>query len=431
MAKDTDISAARGVALDLLRTVLTTRKPLDDALAVHEGLKRLSQRDRGFARLVLATTLRRLGQIDALIAECVDKPLPKSGETSRDILRLAATEILFLGVAHHAAVDSAVNLATARKQTKFKGLVNAVLRRLTREGRDILARIPVAANFPDWMYAAWVEAYGADQAAGIAEAILTEPPLDITVRDDAARWAGTLGATVLSGNSVRRGFDGAITELPGYADGAWWVQDAAAAMPARLLGDVAGKRVVDLCAAPGGKTAQIVAGGAEVTAVDRSEVRLKRLERNLARLGMDATVVTADGTKWRPESPVDAVLVDPPCTATGTIRRHPDILHAKSAPDVPLLAGIQRDLLAAAIDMVKPGGTVVFCTCSLQPEEGEAVVDAVLGAGAPATRKPIDPAELGGLAEVVTAAGDLRTLPTHLAGKGGLDGFFAARLVRR
>lgn len=431
MAKEIDISAARGVALELLRTVLTTRKPLDDALAVHDGLKKLSQRDRGFARLILATTLRRLGQLDAVIAQCVDKPLPKSGETTQDILRLAATEILFLGVAHHAAVDSAVTLAAARKQTKFKGLVNAVLRRLTREGRDLLAGVPVAACFPAWMYDAWVEAYGADAAQAIGEASLREPPLDITVLGDVEEWARKLSATRLSGSTVRRAFDGAVTDLPGYSAGAWWVQDVAAALPARLLGDVAGKRVVDLCAAPGGKTAQLAAAGATVTAVDRSEVRLKRLERNLSRLGLTAGVVVADGTKWRPEQPADAVLVDAPCSATGTIRRHPDILHAKSAPDVALLSGIQRDLLTAAIDMTAPGGTIVFCTCSLQPEEGAAVVDAVLSADAPAVRAPISAAETDGFGDAVTEAGDVRTLPSHLEAKGGTDGFFVARLTRR
>ena len=430
MAQTLDVSATRSVAFDLLRSVLANRKPFDDALAVHDGMRRLPARDKGFVRLTTATTLRRLGQIDAVIEHCMEKPLPKSGEAVLDIMRLAVAEILFLGVAHHAAVDSAVTLTESRKLGKFKGLVNALLRRLTREGRDLLSRTPIARNFPDWMYEGWVTAYGADVAERIAEASLKEPPLDISVKADPQGWAKKLGAVVLPGGTLRRAFDGAITDLPGFGDGAWWVQDAAASLPALLLGEVAGKRVIDLCAAPGGKTAQLAAAGAVVTAVDRSELRLKRLQRNLVRLQLDAQVIAADALEWRPASPADAVLLDPPCTSTGTIRRHPDILHAKSASDAATLGELQRKLLESAAQMVKPGGRVVFCTCSLQPEEGAAVVEAALAAGAPLKRQPITAAEIGGLKELVTPDGDMRSLPTHLAERGGLDGFFAARLVR-
>ena len=430
MSTSNDVSAARSVAFDLIRAVLANGKPYEDALAVHDGLRRLPGRDKGFARLISATTLRRLGQIDLVINGYLEKPLPKAGEAARDLMRIATAEMLFLGVAPHAAVDSAVTLVESRKLNKFKSLANAVLRKIAREGRDKLAATSATANFPDWMIESWTAAYGEAEAEAIAEASLREPPLDISVAEDAAGWAKKLGAELLPTGSLRRAFDGAVPDLPGFAEGKWWVQDAAAALPAKLLGDVAGKRVVELCAAPGGKTAQLIAAGAKVTAVDRSAPRLRRLERNLTRLGMSARVITDDATKWRPKSPVNAVLLDPPCTSSGTIRRHPDILHGKTAVDVETLSGIQRSLLNAAAEMVKPGSTLVYCTCSIQREEGEDVVEAFLDGRDDFVRKPISASEVGGLSEVISEAGDLRTLPSQFAKGGGLDGFYAARLTR-
>ena len=431
MSNTSDVSAARSVAFDLLRSVLTRRKSFDDAMAIHDGFRRLPTRDKGFARLISATTLRRLGQIDAVIDICIEKPLPKAGETVRDILRLATAEMLFLGVAPHASVDSAVTLVETRKLTKFKGLTNAVLRRLSREGKTMLAEIPEARNIPDWMLAGWSDGFGADIAERIASASLREPNLDISVKSDPESWAKKLSATVLSTGSLRRGFDGPIDAMPGFTEGAWWVQDAAAALPARLLGDIRGKRVLELCAAPGGKTAQLVSAGAEVTAIDRSEPRLGRLRRNLARLGLTAETLVEDATTWHPAGLFDAVLLDPPCTSTGTIRRHPDILHSKAPEDLPKLAALQDRLLASAIEMVKPGGTLIFCTCSLQPQEGEQRIEAFLASNSLAERSPIRAEELPGLDGSITEVGDLRTFPFHLAERGGLDGFFAARLIRR
>jgi 16S rRNA (cytosine967-C5)-methyltransferase len=431
MSSTSDVSAARSVAFDLLRSVLARRKSFDDAMAIHDGFRRLPTRDKGFARLISATTLRRLGQIDALIDNCIEKPLPKAGETVRDILRMATAEMLFLGVAPHASVDSAVTLVETRKLTKFKGLTNAVLRRLSRDGKTMLAAIPETRNVPEWMLAGWSDGFGADIAERIASASLREPTLDISVKTDPQGWARKLGATVLSTGSLRRGFDGPVDAMPGFAEGAWWVQDAAAALPARLLGDIKGKRVLELCAAPGGKTAQLVAAGAEVTAIDRSEPRLGRLRRNLARLGLNAETRVEDATAWRPDALFDAVLLDPPCTSTGTIRRHPDILHSKRPDDIPKLAALQDRLLASAMAMVKPGGALVFCTCSLQPEEGETRIEAFLASNPSVARLPIRAKELPGLDGSTTEAGDLRTLPFHLLERGGLDGFFAARLVRQ
>src|SRR5579875_1843740 len=242
--------------------------------------------------------------------------------------------------------------------------------------------------------------------------------------------AARLDAELLPTGGLRRPAAGEVRGLPGFADGAWWVQDAAAALPARLLGEIGSRHVLDLCAAPGGKTAQLAAAGANVTAIDRSPGRLRRVGENLARLGLSARLLAADAGFWRPESPADAVLLDAPCTATGTIRRHPDVARLKTPADVLRMASEQARLLRAAIEMVKPGGIIVFTTCSLELAEGPAQIAALLAAGAPIRRRPIAAAEIGGLAEFVTAEGDLRTLPSHWPERGGIDGFYAARLER-
>ena len=312
--------SARACALALLEAVLGRKWPLDDAIADHHGLARLAARDRAFARLLVATTLRRLGEIDALLARRLDRPLPAKAPAVRNILRLGACQIAFLGTPPHAAVDTMVVLAAARAPPPFKGLVNAVLRRLARE-RPALADAGDAArlNTPEWLWDSWRAAYGEATAYAIAAVHLAEPPLDITVKADADLWAGRLEATVLPTGTLRRPIGGAVSALAGYGEGAWWVQDAAAALPARLLGEVAGETVLDLCAAPGGKTAQLAAAGARVVAVDR-EPRLARLEENLTRLRLGAKTVAADVAAWRPDAPAPFVLLDVPCTATGTIR---------------------------------------------------------------------------------------------------------------
>jgi 16S rRNA (cytosine967-C5)-methyltransferase len=246
-------------------------------------------------------------------------------------------------------------------------------------------------------------------------------------------WCDRLGATLLPTGSLRLPLDGLIESLPGFAEGAWWVQDAAAALPARLLGDVAAKRVIDLCAAPGGKTAQLVQAGAEVTAVDRSPARNKRLHENLARLDLAAQIVVADAAEWTHDA-FDAVLLDAPCTATGTIRRHPDIAWLKQEQDITTLTALQDRLLRRATSLLKPGGTLVYCTCSLEPEEGELAIARLLAGESALRRAPIMGSEVAGRAELITPAGDLRTLPCHLPHAdprmAGMDGFFAARLIK-
>src|SRR5215469_7662928 len=423
--------SARGAALDLIGAVLRQKHPLDEAIDDHPAMSELPARDRAFARLLVATVLRRLGQIDALIDHCLEKPLPARAAATQDLLRLGLSQLLFLRTPPHAAVATSVDLAEARGFLSYKGLVNAVLRRLSQEGAALIANQDEARlNVPSWLWRNWSEAYGEPTTRAIALAHLHEAPLDISVRSDPELWRERLDALLLPTGSLRRQGGGAIASLPGYHEAAWWVQDAAAALPAKLLGKIAEETVLDLCAAPGGKTAQLAAAGAHVIALDRSPRRVERLNANLARLNLPAETHVADAIQWRPEKPVRSILLDAPCTATGAIRRHPDVPHLKTADDVIRLAGVQERLLNAAIDMLAPGGLLVYCTCSLEPQEGKMQVERLLARGAPVKRVPVDPADIGGLRECVSAEGDLRTLPCHLGDRDGIDGFFAARLVR-
>ena len=427
----TSAPTARGVVIDLLAAVLRRRRPLDDAIEETEELSELAPRDRAFARLLVATVLRRLGQIDALIEHCLATPLPPRAAAVHDMLRLGIAQLLFLRTPPHAAVATTVDLAGTRGFVSHKGLINAVLRRLSQDGPQLAESQDAARlNTPAWLWEAWSANYGEAMARGIAEMHLRDAPLDITVRNDPESWAERLEAVILPTGSLRRTAGGAIASLPGYGEGCWWIQDAAAAIPATLFGDLRGKKVVDLCAAPGGKTSQLAAAGADVTAVDRSPRRLTRMVANLTRLSLSVKAVAADSTTWRPPVPVDAVLLDAPCTATGAVRRHPDVLHLKTPQDVVRLAAVQERLLEAAVEMVGPGGQIVYCTCSLEPAEGPDQIERLLASGAAVRREPLTPDDVGGLAELITADGDLRTLPGHLADREGIDGFFAARLVR-
>lgn len=425
------LQSARAVALALLEAVLGRKIPLDQALAESKPMAALAARDRAFARLLAATVLRRLGQIDDVLARFLAKPLPERAGSVRDVLRLGAAQLLFLETPPHAAVATAVELSESCGHPALKGLVNAVLRRLSREGAELVEKQDAARlNTPDWLWTSWVASYGGDIARQIALAHLKEAPLDLSVKADPGLWAEKLQAKLLPTGTLRREPGGAVDELPGYHEGAWWVQDAAAALPARLLGNVAGKTVADLCAAPGGKTAQLASLGARVLAVDRSGERLKRVRENLARLGLAAECVTADATSWRPAANLRFVLLDAPCSATGAIRRNPDVPHLKSPADVKRMAELQDRLLHAALSMLAPGGLLVYCTCSLESLEGPVRIEKLLAQGAPVSRRPVTAREIGGLAQCLSTAGDLRTLPCQLADEGGLDGFYACRLVR-
>jgi 16S rRNA (cytosine967-C5)-methyltransferase len=427
---------SRHAALNILSLVLDRGRPLDEAVEAALGRVELEARDRAFARLLATTTIRRLGQIDNALDRLIDAKLPLRPEAMMNLMRLGAAQLIFLDTPPHAAVATAVDLAQAIGLGRGKGMANAVLRRLSRERDAILSdQDGVRLNTPDWLRRRWVHAYGADALAAIAAQHMAEPPLDLTLKpqEDAAVWAETLEATILPSGTLRRPVGGRVENLPGFAEGKWWVQDAAAALPARLFGEISGKVVFDLCAAPGGKTAQLASGGAIVTAIDRSASRLEIVKKNLERLQLGATVIAADAQVWKPAGGTlaDAVLLDAPCTATGTARRHPDVPLTKSPQDLAQLTRLQAELLERAIRLVRPGGTVVYCTCSLEPEEGEQQIARLLSTHAEMTRRPVGAAEIGGLNEAITKDGDVRTLPCHWAGEGGMDGFFAARLLRK
>jgi 16S rRNA (cytosine967-C5)-methyltransferase len=316
-----------------------------------------------------------------------------------------------------------------RDARHFAGLINAVLRRLAEAG---IEPDSLHLNTPDWLWRRWSANYGKAAAQAIAERHAEDPPLDITPKADSSDWAEKLGGIVLPTGTVRIAAPrGRIEDLPGYASGDWWVQDAAAALPARLIGESAGLRILDLCAAPGGKTAQLAAAGARVTALDQSQARLERLQANLARLHLSAEIIIADAATYQAPEPYDAVLLDAPCTSTGTVRRNPDIPHLKSQSDLAQLVPLQARMLDNALSLVRPGGLVVYCTCSLEPEEGKEQIDRLLGRSRDVVRIPVEPSEIGGAGHLISPAGDLRTLPCHRLGAGdGLDGFFAARLRR-
>ncbi len=401
-------------ALQLLRAVTDQHRSLDEALDRLHG----EPRDRAAAHRLAATVLRRAGTLDAVLEPHLRRAPP---DAVRLILRLGAAQLLLLDTPPHAAVATSVELARAQKLAPFAGLVNAVLRRVAVGGAAALTELDgPRLDTPPWLWASW-----GVQARAIATAHQTEAPLDLTMLPGAPPPDG---GTLLPTGSVRLPAGTRVVDLPGLAAGHFWVQDAAAALPARLLAARPGERVADLCASPGGKTAQIAAAGAAVTAVDASEARLPRLRENLQRLGLAAEIVHADATTWRPPDLLDAVLLDAPCSATGTIRRHPDLPHIKRAADLAGLTEGQDRLIEAAAKILRLGGRLIYAVCSLQPEEGAGRVQTALRAGLRAD--PFSAEELAWLPEAQTAEGYLRTTPAMWAERGGMDGFFCARFVK-
>jgi 16S rRNA (cytosine967-C5)-methyltransferase len=434
--------AARRIAADILDGVLHKHRTLDEQLegaGAHPGLKALADRDRALMRRLVATILRRLGTLGHVLSRLLDRGVPTDAPRAQSALLIGAAQILWMDVPDHAAVDLSVRLVQSdRRAAKYAGLVNAVLRRCAREGKPLIDEVrSQTLDIPEWLLRRWIAHYGETDARNIADAISHEPSLDITVKADATQWATRLHGEMLPTGSVRTLLQGPVTMLPGFSDGQWWVQDAAAALPARLFGDVGGKTIVDLCAAPGGKTAQLAQAGARVIAVDRSAPRMARLRNNLARLALEVETVVTDATEWQGgniSGGFDGILVDAPCTSTGTIRRHPDVAWLRQEADIAALAALQGRLLQRAVALLRPGGTLVYCTCSLEPEEGEQAISALLATEAAMRRMPIEAGEVAGLTEILTAEGDLRTLPCHLPHPdphlSGLDGFYAARLVK-
>lgn len=431
----------RRVATKLLAAVVDAHASLDgltDPAHGQPNFRALDARDRSLVRAILMSALRHRSTIEALLARRLERPLPANARALSHALHVAAAQILFLDVPDSAAVDLAVTQAKSDPRlARFAGLVNGVLRNLIRvKARALPAALDQTREAPDWFAGRLEAAYGAETTAAILAMHRVEPPVDFTVKEDPQRWAEALGGIVLPTGTVRIArLEAGVDTLPGFEEGAWWVQDTAASLPAKLLGDIAGARVADLCAAPGGKTAQLIHAGANVTAVDLSKSRLKRLAENLTRLRLDAEIVESDIRKFQPDTPFDAILIDAPCSSTGTVRRHPDVPWTKSPEDIEKLAALQRALLDHAVTLVKPGGRIVFSNCSLDRAEGEGMLEAFLAETPDVALDPIQPDEVPGIAAFVTPEGFLRTTPADTLGEDplarGLDGFFAARLIRQ
>ena len=420
---------SRMIALDILDAVLgQSWRTMDDALAMHRGISHLEPRDRAFTRALVATVLRHKGQIDDVLAKFWRFPPQKARAVN--LLRLGAAQLLFLGTPAHAALSATVQLAHGPLDRE-RGMINAILRKVAEEGPAIIAEQDAPKlNTADWMWFAWVDAYGEETARAIALAHMVEPPLDVTARDDAASLAEILDGKPMPGGSVRLTSGGQVDRLKGFSEGRFWVQDMAATLPVKLFGDIRHQTVVDLCAAPGGKTAQLAAGQAKVTAVEQDPNRAERLKQNLQRLRLQAEVIVSDAGLLPDSRKWSRVLLDAPCTATGTIRRHPDVTWHKRAFDVTRTMDLQSRLLDGAARVLEPGGILVYAVCSLQPEEGPVQIERFLARNADFERVPVSPDELPGLEMCVSPGGDLRTLPCHLIDQGGMDGFFATRLRR-
>lgn len=424
-------ASARLSALSALVHTLDKRKPLDACWVQDRYFTSLSPSDRAFAQLLAKTAIRRLGQIDDLLGRFLERPLEAKSVRVMHTLRLGVVQLIWLETPPHAAVHSAVEMTKQIKLEKYSGLVNAVLKRVAKDGREIIdTQDSQKLNTPAWLWKSWEKAYGAATTRKLAQMHMQEPPLDITVKSDPDMWAQQLGGTVLPLGSIRLREARNIPHMKGFSEGSWWVQDVAATIPAKLLGDVSGKRVIDLCAAPGGKTAQLAAQGAKVSAVDISKERIAMLKTNVHRLKLQADYITTDASKWSPGFTPDAIVLDAPCSATGTLRRHPDVAWNRQPEDIVRLTQTQHKLLRHAADMLAPGGTMVYAVCSLQPEEGEAQIAAFLNDRTDMTLEPVKPATLGNLKECITKKGEVRTLPCHLSELGGMDGFYAAVLKK-
>ena len=434
--------AARALAVTAIDDFLTKSQPLDETLERlldTPAARELPNRDRGLVRAIAMAAIRRLGTIAKALEERIERGLPNHSGQLEAILISGAAQILFLDVPDHAAVDLSVRLVQANTDAKrFTALSNAVLRRIAREKDEILKKSdPLTIDTPEWLANRWIKAYGAENAAKIAAAFRSEPAIDLTMRADPEIWAEKLNAKILPTGSLRLRDRTPVRALAGYEEGAFWVQDTAAALPVRLLDPKPGEIIADLCAAPGGKTAQLALSGAHVTAVDRSEKRVARLSQNMQRLGFSVDVVVADASLWR-GGPFDAILLDAPCTATGTIRRHPDVAWLKTEEDLAKLTRLQQRLLDHSAELLKPGGRLIYCTCSLEPEEGEEQIKTCLARNPSLRLVPFEAKKLPWLgeelADAITPQGFLRTLPFMMPDSdprlAGLDGFFAAELKK-
>ncbi len=427
-AKMPGLGARRG-ALDVLM-LLSKGRTLEQAFNDCRSFNTLEGADRAFAFNLVSTTLRRRGALDEIIGQYLDRPLPKKSLEVQDILRLAVAQLLMLETPAHAAVATSVELTGQKRETAgYKGLVNAIARKIADKGKLRLEKLQLRVDTPGWLWRSWERSYGVAKTRAIAEAHLKQAPLDLSLKPgtDPASFQAVEGGLSLAPNHLRLPGNHSVPDLPGFSAGSWWVQDLAASLPVRLLGDVRAKIIFDLCAAPGGKTMQLAASGGDVKAVDVSGERLKRVAENLKRTGLIAETVKADILHWVPEITADAILLDAPCSSTGTIRRNPDVAWARTEDEVRSLAGLQAEFIDRAVRFLKPGGLLVYCTCSLQREEGEDQVKAAFSRHNNLELVPITAADIDNMPGIITHDGNLRTLPSMLPEHGGMDGFFACR----
>ncbi len=417
---------------------LVLKKVLDDGATLEGAIEKysrsISDEDRGFIRHLTTTTIRRLGQLDKIINHCTKTKLGNTQMAIRHVLRLGICQLLFMEVPAYAAVDTSVQLVEKRISKKLQYLkktVNAVLRHIDRDREALLKKFGnTRLNFPQWILQSWDARFGQANVKEILVQILKEAPLDICLKptEDSENWAESLNGYVMPDGGVRIAKAGKITSLAGYDDGKWWVQDFAARIPATLLGAKEGDEVLDLCAAPGGKAAQSASLGAKVTAVDISESRLSRLRQNMLRLNLQIDVVTSDVLLYNPQKRYDFILLDAPCSSTGTIRRHPEILYTRGSNDVKELSILQKKMLDHAASLLNEGGTLIYCVCSMQPEEGPDQIKALLERNGSLKRKEIKKNELPGIEQAILKTGDVQTLPYYI--EDGMDGFFISRLVK-
>ena len=429
----------RHLAVEIFDAVLRHNKPLEDEYSSRmerqEKIQPLENRDRTFIRLLTTVMLRRLGQIDDIISRFLKTPLPNKACYVQDILRISTAQLVFLGTPAHAAVSTGVSLVKKNKAySGFSALTNAVLRHIAKEGQQIAeTQDAEKLNTPSWLYSKWKQEYGEDKARRIAHAGLQEAPLDFSVKKDLSVWAEKLEAIEMPTGSLRREKPASVPVLPGFKEGSWWIQDLSAALPVRLFHTLVNKQAVDICAAPGGKTAQMIMAGAVVTAIDVSANRIKRLKENLDRLELKARIICSDVRKWwkdegTKKNKFDAVLLDAPCSATGTLRRHPDVVWHRTPEDIARLVQTQQELLKTAVDMLTDQGELVYCVCSVLPEEGRMIIDTAVKNGL-VERIALTPSDIP--AEMITEDGDLCVLPFFYESTGGCDGFFAARLKKK
>ena len=434
-----------GLEARLVATILVTRvvddgRNLDALCDRQNGLSRflaLDERDQSLARAIAVTSLRHKNRIEAVLKNVMDRPPPKKARHLAHSLLVAVAQILFLDIPDNSAVDLAVTSIGNDDRTKrFRGLSNAVLRRIVRKKEDLLLKTDAVSVFPKWFEQMLRKDYGRLKLEQMVEIASKRSSVDLTVKSDPQQWAEKLGGIVLPTGSVRLLDNKPVHTLEGFEEGEWWVQDAAAAMPAKLINLDPGSQVLELCAAPGGKTAQLIHAGYDVTAVDISRSRLNRLRQNLERLKMSANLVEADILEWEPVSQFDAVLLDAPCSSTGTIRRHPDVMWARDKNEVTELAELQFRLIKKAMDFVRPDGIMVFSNCSLFKQEGENLLARCQSELDALSQDSICPEEIGGLHDSINGQGAVRTLLHHAQNEenpqlGGLDGFFACRFVKK